>query len=65
MAPKRLPGSSGSVWFVVRKVSVFLTACVVGSPDTQAEQVAEWEMCVFLELCFFRPRESALSALPV
>lgn len=51
---KLLVGSCGSIWFAVRKVRVFLTACVVGSCDTQAEQVAEWEeMCMCLELfCF-------------
>lgn len=43
----------GSVWFVVREVPVFLTACEVGSSDIQTEQVAEWEMCVFLELWVF------------
>lgn len=32
---------------------MFLTACEVGSSDIQTEQVAEWEMCVFLELRFF------------
>lgn len=52
MALKPLAGSRRSVWFVARKVSVFLTACAVGSGGTQKEQVAEWEMCVFLELCF-------------
>lgn len=64
MAPKPLVGSCGSVWLVVQKVSVFLTACAVGNSDTQAEQVAEWEMRVFLELCFFSSRESALFAFP-
>lgn len=52
MALKPLAGSRRSVWFVARKVSVFLTACAVGCGGTQKEQVAEWEMCVFLEFCF-------------
>lgn len=62
-----LAGSRGSVTFVVREVSVFRAACAVGSSDTQTEQVAEWEMCVFLELFFFFPgsRESSLFAFPV
>lgn len=50
---KPLVGSCGSVRFVVREVSVFVAACVVGSSDMQTEQVAEWEMCVLLELYFF------------
>lgn len=54
MSLKVLVGSRSSVWFAVRKPSVFPTACAVGSCDTQTEQVAEWEeMCVFLELFFF------------
>jgi len=54
MSLKLLVGSRGGVWFAVGKVSVFLTACAVGSCDTETEQVAEWEeRCVFLELFFF------------
>lgn len=50
MSLKPLVGSHGSVWFAVREVSVFLLACADGSSDTQTEQAAEWEMCVFSEL---------------
>lgn len=48
MSLKLLLGSCGGVWFAVGKVSMFLTACMVGSCDTETEQVAEWkEMRVF------------------
>lgn len=51
---KLLVGSRSGAWFAGRKVSAFLTACVVACCDTGTEQVAVWEeMCLVLEHFFF------------